>query len=58
MQGAKRSDAYGHREHLQRRSAPVSRGQHRPDFSDSVDQIALRNGAYWSAAMDAAQVHA
>jgi hypothetical protein len=40
MQGAKHSNAYGHCghcEHLQRRSAPVSRGQHRSDFSDSVD---------------------
>jgi hypothetical protein len=37
MQGAKHSDAHRHREHLQRRSAPVSRGQRRPDFSDSAD---------------------
>ena len=29
--------AYRHREHSQRRSAPVSRGQRRSDFSDSVD---------------------
>jgi hypothetical protein len=37
MQGAKRSDTRRYREHLQRRSAPVSGGQQRADFSDSVD---------------------
>jgi hypothetical protein len=37
VQGAKHSDAHWHREHLQRRSAPVSREQRRSDFSDSVD---------------------
>jgi hypothetical protein len=37
MHGAKRSDTRWYREHLQRRSAPVSGGQHRSDFSDSVD---------------------
>jgi hypothetical protein len=37
MQGAKRSNTRWYREHLQRRSAPVSRGQRRPDFGDSVD---------------------
>jgi uncharacterized membrane protein YqjE len=39
MQGTKHSDAHRHREQLQRGSAPVSRGQHRPDFSDSVDSV-------------------
>jgi hypothetical protein len=29
-----------HRKHLKRRSAPVSRGLRRSDFSDSVDQRA------------------
>jgi Flavodoxin domain len=38
MQGVKRSNARRHCEHLQRCSARVSRGQHRSDFSDSVDQ--------------------
>jgi diguanylate cyclase (GGDEF)-like protein len=37
MQDAKHSDAHRHREHSQHRSAPTSRGQHRSDFSDSVD---------------------
>jgi acetoin utilization deacetylase AcuC-like enzyme len=37
LQGAKHSNAQRHCEHSQRRSAPVSRGQHRSDFSDSVD---------------------
>jgi hypothetical protein len=40
MQGAKRSNARRQCEHLQRRSVPVSRGQHRSDFSDSVDWLA------------------
>ncbi len=38
MQGAKHGDAQRHREHLQRRSAPVSGGQRGCDVSGSVDQ--------------------
>jgi hypothetical protein len=37
MRGAKRSDTRRYREHLQRRSAPGSRGQRACDFSDAVD---------------------
>ncbi len=37
MQGAKRSDTRRYREHLQRRSAPVSGGRRGCDFSDAVD---------------------
>ena len=57
MQGAKRSDTRRYREHLQRRSAPVSRGQRGCDFSDSVDwghisTRANRNGVQVYTAID------
>ena len=47
MQGAKHSDAHRHREHLQHGSAPVSRRQHRSDFSDSVDQGCFAGAIDW-----------
>ena len=47
MQGAKHSDAHRHREHLQHGSAPVSRGRHRSDFSDSVDQGCFAGAIDW-----------
>jgi hypothetical protein len=37
MQGAKRSDTHWYREHSQRRSTPVSRGQWARGFGDPAD---------------------
>jgi len=55
MQGAKRSDTGRYREHLQRRSAPVSAGQHRSDFSVSVDY--RRHGGFLVWAQRAAEAN-